>query len=259
MLALLRVRSDRGRVRQPAVQGHIKLGGLTYAHIARTHPLNLAPLPSYFYPSTVTPTQCFVTIETQLFSNNKDTFINKPLSSLSSGPQHAPVIVVAMPSPPLLSTKAKSMATTPTSPSRKYRQVAYHADNRGRYVVQSCEVRSSSCRAPQSSQEPPGATQHLLLAQWPSARRHELDARLSPDRPKSQKSSVIVQSRESVLRDQITAAKKTRAVQSPKALTPPTPRPRRLTTPELSSVDDGKTFCQCDLKRSWPCVCCRQT
>ncbi|KZM19207.1 hypothetical protein ST47_g9649 [Ascochyta rabiei] len=117
----------------------------------------------------------------------------------------------------------------------KYREVAYHQDDQGRYVAQSYPL----WRQPPPVKAPP--KQRLQSKGDCSRTQPIVCAEQSFPRPGSKESSVIVQSRED------RSGTKSRDIKYTKSLSPPpAPRLRRLSTPDLSDVDEERCFCDCD-------------
>lgn len=161
-----------------------------------------------------------------------------------------------MPSLPLtLAAPTTLMTTSHASNSHKCREVEYHLNGRDRYVAQSYEVRSPSHHSHIVPPASPRSMQHPLSSKYSSLRRSAV--RLERFKPKAGKSVVVVQSRECVLQDQ--AHTKAKAVKSSELTTPsPTPRPRRLPTPDLSDIDDDRPFCRCDSRKDCTSASCQR-
>lgn len=158
-----------------------------------------------------------------------------------------PSTASTMPSlPEPSSVPASAMHASHTSTPYNYREVSYHLDNRGRYAIESYEVRPPSLRSPPASSpytqrlQPTGY--HLVLRS--TERSNPTDPRTTPQNP-----IIVVQSCEGLQLDK--AGSKGMAADSPKsAAPPPAPRPRRLSTPELSDLDEERLFCYCDAKKN---------
>jgi hypothetical protein len=125
------------------------------------------------------------------------------------------------------------------------REVLYHADHRGRYAVQSYEVRPPS-RQPTTTQrsnwQHPQPSNHYPVLQ--SVER----ASPTESRSASRNPIAIVQSRVS-LQVNRPESKGVAAISQKLAAPPPAPRPQRLPSPELSDLDDDEPFCCCDIKK----------
>lgn len=159
-----------------------------------------------------------------------------------------------MPSLPVTTMNPAHLLTTSyTISSDKYREVAYHLNGRDGYVAQSYEVRLPSRRSPSLSSDPSRFMMHASLT-----KRSSLEgsgAKLNSSKSMSKKTVVVVQSRECVLQDQ---AHKARVVKSSElTVPPPTSRPSRLATPDLSDIDDDRPFCHCDFRKERKCASCQ--
>ncbi|KAJ8112331.1 hypothetical protein OPT61_g5275 [Boeremia exigua] len=160
-----------------------------------------------------------------------------------------------MPSLPMsAATPPVVITSNHTLNGNKYREVAYHLDGQNRYVAQSYDVRpfpqhSSPAHLP--------CTQRLLPIEYSSVRQSDTAARASPSTTTSKKPMVIVQSRGCVLQDK-PHAKKTKVAECSRPIPPPTPRPRLLSSPELSDVEDDRPFCYCDASKNCVYASCRR-
>ncbi|KAF2622667.1 hypothetical protein BU25DRAFT_415160 [Macroventuria anomochaeta] len=169
---------------------------------------------------------------------------------------YTPTAGSTMPSlPSSSSAPAIVMPTSHSSSSVKYREVAYHLDGQDRYVAESYEVRSPSRQSPPA----PRDMQHLLQpTEYSFAPQSVMRPSLTPSKPTSKRSIIIVPSRESLQQDQPDT--KPGAIKASKPVAPPlAPRPRRLSTPDLSDIEDDQPFCHCDSKKKCASVSCRRT
>jgi hypothetical protein len=96
--------------------------------------------------------------------------------------------------------------------------------------------------------------QESQLAKYSFVPQFTMHSNFTSSMVASKKSIVIIQSREGIQQD--TAATGTGdAKPSKSAAPPPTPRPCRLPTPELSDIDEERPFCDCEALRKVPIKC----
>lgn len=164
------------------------------------------------------------------------------------------MIVITMPSLPVLpSTEAKAMPSGDASRSSKYREVAYHLDGRSRYVAQSYEVRSSSHTSLPTSSLRTQHPQPATISFSSSCNNFAMPRSLKAGK---ENAVVVIQSRETSEQgppdDNARGAEASRLKELP-----PTPRPRRLSTPELPDMKD-RQFCYCDSRKNCAEASCQR-
>lgn len=227
------------------------LGGLTCTDITRT-----AHLPKPTSTSLTPPLYCHSIPTTTLPSLSNSyplqyTCTLKGTLSLCFLHTYTSVAVSTMPSLPSSSAPMPMMLHKIGNASKadKYREAAYHQDSQGRFVAQSYEVRPSQRLSspatvpyrqnPQSTESSFGTGSVVVME-------------LASCRLRSKKPAVIVQSRDGFREDVQRIKPRDTTILESKAI-PPAPRPRRLSTPELSDIDEGRPFCGCDSKKGAKC------
>ena len=142
------------------------------------------------------------------------------------------------------SAPLKIDSTHPVLKIEKYRESTYQEDSHGRYVAQPYEVQ------PPLRQSIPAATPYkndFGTTTYSFGPQCTMRLELSSSRIKSKKPVIVAQSCEGF--QQSTSKTKPRDAEPLKsAAIPSTPRPRRLSTPELSDSDEERPFCTCDSK-----------
>jgi hypothetical protein len=139
------------------------------------------------------------------------------------------------------STPASAMHISQATTHTNHREILYNADNQGRYAVQSYEVREWT------RTESPIWQALQPTDNWPVLQSIER-ADLANSRSTSRSSVIVVQSREDSQLDK--PGSKGMTAKLPKsAAPPPAPRPHRLSTPDLSDLDEDGPFCHCDAKK----------
>lgn len=156
---------------------------------------------------------------------------------------------------PCMSSTASTMPSLPKpSPvamhasqdltQHNHRETSYHMDGQGQYAIQSYEIRAPSRH---SVRTPPPRWRRLQPTDY-SRVLHSIKREATIESTSgSRGSNIVAQSREACQLDK--ARFKDIAANPPKSLeTPPAPRPRRLSTPDLSDLDEDRPFCSCDTR-----------